>query len=240
MGWFRWISPLRLPPEFDLRTLGWKLASADDRGAHGYARLIDGAWANPTAPLPPVLLRRSLVLGIEASRDRAAWLACGFGDALAADTGLDEIAARALRLLEPRPSTHRRHGRLMLDRLARDARIDGQGLYLNAREFALLWRLSENPGVAIPRAELLYDVLGLSIEPGTNALAVHICRLRKKLHTTRLSHLLITGPGNGSYALLLDDTPPLPFGLRNGLDEAGFSSEDDSLEDGPLLEEAVE
>lgn len=235
MGWFRWISPLRLPLEFDLRTLGWKLASGEDRCAPGYVRLVDGLWARPAAPLPPAQRRRSLVLGIEASRDLAAWLACGFGDALAADTGLDEIAARALRLLEPRPSTHRRHGRLMLDRLARDARFDGQRLYLNAREFALLWRLSEDPGVAIPRAELLYDVLGLSIEPGTNTLAVHICRLRKKLHTARLSHLLITGPGNGSYAMLLDEAPPHPFGLRNGLDEAGFSSEDIAL-----LEEAAE
>ena len=235
MGWFRWISPLQLPPEFDLRTLGWKLASADDRGAAGYARLVDGVWAQPAAPLPPAQLRRSLVLGIENSRDRAVWLACGFGDALAADTGLDEIAARAERLLYPRPPTDRWHGKLMLDRLMRDACVDGQRLRLNPREFSLLWRLSEDPGVPISRAELLYDVLGLSIEPGTNALAVHICRLRKKLHTARLSHLLITGPGSGSYALSLDDAPPLPFGLRNGLDEAGFSGEDIDL-----LKEAAE
>ena len=235
MGWFRWISPLRLPPEFDLRTLGWKLASAEDHDSSAYARLVDGVWAQPAAPLPPAQLRRSLVLGIETSRDRAAWLACGFGDVLAAATGLDEIAARARRLLDPRPLTDRRHGRLMLDRLARDACVDGQRLYLNAREFALLWRLSEDPGVAIPRTELLHDVLGLSIEPGTNALAVHICRLRKKLHTARLSHLLITGTGNGSYALLWDEAPPLPFGWRNGLDEAGFSGEEITL-----LQEAAE
>lgn len=235
MGCFRWISPLRLPPEFDLRTLGWKLAGADDHGAHEYARLVDGVRAQPAAPLPLAQLRRSLVLGIDASHERAAWLAHGFGDVLAADTGLDEIAVRARRLLDPRPSTDRRHGRLMLDRLVRDACVDGQRLYLNAREFSLLWRLSEDPGVPIPRAELLHDVLGLSIEPGTNALAVHICRLRKKLHSARLSHLLITGPGNGSYALLLGDGPPHPFGSRNGLDGAEFSGEEIGL-----LEEAIE
>ena len=83
-------------------------------------------------------------------------------------------------------------------------------------------------------------MLGLTIEPGTNALAVHICRLRKKLHTARLSHLLITGPGNGSYALLFDEVTPHPFGWRNGLDESGFSDEDVLIEDGPLLEEAAE
>ena len=234
MGLFRWISPLRLPPEFDLRTLGWKLASADDRGTQGCARLVDGGWAQATAPLPPAQLLRSLVLGIDNSRDRAAWLACGFGDVLAATTGLDEIAARARRLLDLRPFTDRVHGKLMLDRLARDACVDGQRLRLHPREFSLLWRLSEDPGVAVSRAELLHDVLGLSIEPGTNSLAVHICRLRKKLHTARLSHLLITGPGNGSYALMLSDARH-PFNLRNGLDEAGISGEETAL-----LEEAAE
>ena len=132
-------------------------------------------------------------------------------------------------------SAARRHGRLALDPLARQATIDGCPLRLFPREFALLWRLSDEPGIPVSRAELLHDVLGLSIEPGTNALAVHICRLRKKLHSARLSHLLITGPGNGSYALLFDDASPRRFGLRNGLDEAGFSGEDVSL-----LEEAAE
>ena len=86
--------------------------------------------------------------------------------------------------------------------------MDGRRLRLYPREFALLWRLSLEPGATVPRAELLHDVLGLTIEPGTNALAVHICRLRKKLHAARLSHLLVTGPGDGSYALLVDADAP--------------------------------
>ena len=240
MDCFRWISPQRLPPEFDLRARGWCLAADGECERTDYVGLIDARASDARAsnagePLSSARRRRSLALGVDDSRERAGWLARGFGDALATDTGLDEIAARAGRLLARGWSAARRHGRLALDPLARQATIDGCPLRLFPREFALLWRLSDEPGIPVSRAELLHDVLGLSIEPGTNALAVHICRLRKKLHSARLSHLLITGPGNGSYALLFDDASPRRFGLRNGLDEAGFSGEDVSL-----LEEAAE
>ena len=240
MGCFRWISPQRLPLGFDLRARGWRLAADGEPDAIDCACLIDAQAVDTFNLLSATRRRRSLALGIADSRERALWLARGFGDALAWDTGLDEIAARAERLLVPVWAAIRRHGRLELDPVARDATVDRRRLRLFPREFALLWRLSEEPGAAVPRAELLQDVLGLTIEPGTNALAVHICRLRKKLHAARLSHLLVTGPGDGSYALLFDAEAPLGFGRRNALDGADFSGEDDSVEDGVLLEEAAQ
>ena len=240
MDCFRWISPQRLPPRFDLRARGWRFVAAGEPEAIDCARLIDAQAVDPFIPLSPVRRSRSLALGIADSRERALWLARGFGEALAGDTGLDEIAARAGRLLNPVWAVVRYHGRLELDPVVRDAAVDGRRLRLFPREFALLWRLSEEPGAAVPRAELLHDVLGLTIEPGTNALAVHICRLRKKLHAARLSHLLVTGPGDGSYALLFDAEAPLGFGRRNTLDDARFSGEDVSVDDGALLEEAAE
>jgi hypothetical protein len=81
----------------------------------------------------------------------------------------------------------------------------------------------------VPRAALLRDVLGLGIEPRTNALAVHVCRLRKKLHLARLAHLLVTAPGEGGYALVLDPAPP-----RIALDARGESGEEECA-----LEEAA-
>lgn len=229
---FRWISPQRLPTEFDLRRRGWRLAG--DVDAIDCVRLFDATGLKSGDKLFPVR-RRSLALGIDSSRERARWLARGFGDVLARGTGLDEIALRAGRLLAPHWSGIRRHGRLVLDPLARDAAIDGRRLRLFPREFALLWRLTDEPGTTVPRPELLHDVLGLTIEPGTNALAVHICRLRKKLHTARLSHLLVTGTGDGGYALLFDANAPRGFGRRNALDDAGVSGEEVKF-----LEEAAE
>ena len=231
---FRWISARQLPPGFDLRARGWRLSSDEVADPH-CVRLIDVHSIDPFDLLPPASRHRSLVLGVAESWERARWLRCGYGDALAWDIGLEELDLRVGRLLVPPWAAIRRHDRLALDPRKRDASVDGQYLRLHPREFALLWRLSDAPGVAVPRADLLHDVLGLTIEPRTNALAVHVCRLRKKLHTARLSHLLVTGPGGGSYALMADAGALPLFDWRNPLDDARFSGEEMAL-----IEEAAE
>ena len=217
-----------------MRARGWRLCGEGECGAD-CIRLIDAVSIDPFDLLPVARRNRSLVLGVPDSRVRARWLNRGYGDALAWETGLDEIAVRAERLLAPRWAAIRRHGRLELDPRRRDALADGRPLRLNPREFALLWRLSDEPGEAIPRTALLRDVLGLTIEPGTNALAVHICRLRKKLHRARLSHLLVTGAGDGSYALAPDSEARRLFDWRNPLDDRCVSGEEMAL-----IEEAAE
>ena len=217
-----------------MRARGWRLCD-DENGDPGCARLIDVLSLDPFDLLPPASRHRSLVLGVADSRQRARWLMRGYGDAVAWEIGLEELALRSARLLVPPWAAIRRHGRLELDPRKRDATVDGRRLRLHPREFALLWRLSDEPGDAVPRAGLLRDVLGLTIEPHTNALAVHICRLRKKLHTVRLSHLLVTGPSGGSYALTADaESPPL-FDWRNPLDDGCVSGEEMAL-----IEEAAE
>lgn len=231
---FRWISARPLPTGFDLRARNWRLCG-DESAEHGCARLIDVRSVDPFDLLPLASWHRSVVLGVAESRERAHWLTRGYGDALAWDVGLEELDLRCARLLVPRWEAVRRHGRLELDPRKRDVTVRGNQLRLLPREFALLWRLSEEPGEPIPRADLLRDVLNLSIEPRTNALAVHVCRLRKKLHTVRLSHLLVTGSSGGSYALMPDVGAPLLFGWRNPLDDAGFSGEEMAL-----IEEAAE
>lgn len=231
---FRWISARQLPPGFDLRTRGWRLCGGDDDDP-GCARLIDVLSLDPFDLLPSAGRHRSLMLGVGDSRERARWLTRGYGDAVSWDIGLEELALRAERLLIPSWAAIRRHGRLELDPGKRDVVVGGEYLRLHPREFALLWRLSDEPGDAVPRTDLLRDILGLTIEPHTNALAVHVCRLRKKLHTVRLAHLLATGPRGGSYALMPDaDAAPL-FDWRNPLDGADVSGEEMAL-----IEEAAE
>ena len=231
---FRWISARQLPPGCDLRARGWRLCG-DESCDPGCARLIDVLSVDPFDLLPPVSRHGSLVLGVADSQERARLLMRGYGDAVSWDIGLEELALRSARLLLPPWAAIRRHGQLELDPRKRDVLVHGRALRLHPREFALLWRLSDEPGAAIPRADLLRDVLGLTIEPHTNALAVHICRLRKKLHTARLSHLLITGPSGGSYALMADIGAPPLFDWRNPLDDRCVSGEEMAL-----IEEAAE
>ena len=231
---FRWISARPLPPGFDLRARNWRHCG-DQSPDDGCTRLVDVHSIDPFDLLPAASRNRSLVLGVGDSRDRARWLMRGYGDAVSWDISLDELNLRCARLLVPPWAAIRRHGRLKLDPRKRDAAVGGHYLRLHPREFALLWRLSDEPGDAVPRAVMLRDVLGLTIEPRTNALAVHVCRLRKKLHTARLSHLLVTGPRGGSYALMPDAEAPPMFDWRNPLDDSS-----DSGEEMALIEEAAE
>jgi hypothetical protein len=224
-----------LPVRFDLRQRGWRLIASAEPVHRECVRLTEPRADIFFKSLAAHLRDRSIVLGVNDSAERALWLARGFGDVLPEGAGLDEIAARARRLLAPARAAVRHHGRLALDPAARDASVDGRRLGLFPREFALLWRLAEEPGAAVSRTELLHDVLGLRIEPRTNTLAVHICRLRKKMHAARLSHLLVTGATGGSYALLFDAEGPVRFGTRIALDDGSVSGEDSEL-----LEEAAE
>jgi two-component system OmpR family response regulator len=69
-------------------------------------------------------------------------------------------------------------GPLTLDLLRRDARRGPSWLSLHPREFAVLWRLADEPGTLVSRRQLLTDVWRISQEPETNSVEVHVSRLR--------------------------------------------------------------
>ncbi len=106
-------------------------------------------------------------------------------------------------------------GPLRLDLFHRDAAYEGRWLALHPREFSLLWRLAETPEHTVSQRALLADVWRLPFEPGTNRVAVHIARLRRKLEAHGLDAMIDTdGPG---YRLIpcrasqsgLDSTPAM-------------------------------
>jgi two-component system OmpR family response regulator len=101
--------------------------------------------------------------------------------------------------------TRRQVGPLLLDLIERDARCEGRRLHLHPREFALLWRLSDADGEPVGRLALLRDVWQLRHPPETNSVAVHVCRLRRKLAAVGLATLILTEPGDAGYRLMLDE-----------------------------------
>ncbi len=207
MAWFQWISLRPLPPAWDLRRCGWGQAlGIDEASGNSIALLIDGGVPE-AAPgdLPPALRPRTVVLGLSDSAARAQWLAMGYADAMPIDLDINELGQRAARAVARQPDAASRHlGRLKLDLLTRDAQVAGHRLRLHPREFALLWRLAEVPGASVHRKVLLRDVFDLTIDPGTNRLAVHVCRLRKKLATAGFANLLATTLGESAYRLDVD------------------------------------
>jgi hypothetical protein len=204
MGCFQWISRAPLPSALDLTRRGWRRCEGQ---AERCARLIDArSLAGGPERYPPALRRHALVLGLHESAGRARWLAAGFADALGANVRLDELELKATRLLSTSAAaTELEHGALKLDLIARDAWAGDRRLRLNPREFALLWRLAETQGKPVEREALLHDVFDLGFDPGTNRVAVHVCRLRKKLAMGGLGNLLTTRPSDGAYCLILPE-----------------------------------
>ena len=101
-------------------------------------------------------------------------------------------------------SRFRAAGDVTLDLVHRDGRVDDHWLGLHPREFGLLWRLAEQPGEPVTRKQLLLDVWRIEYEPGTNSLAVHIARIRRKLEPHGLGALVATHP-DGGYLI---EAPP--------------------------------
>ena len=72
-------------------------------------------------------------------------------------------------------------GGLVIDRSAREVRVDGRAVVLTAKEFALLVFLCENRGKVKSREQLLARVWGSSYEGGPRTVDIHVRRLRAKL-----------------------------------------------------------
>ncbi len=214
---FRWHATGPMPAGIDLRRLGWQ--------ALGDTVQPDEAPLCPLLAIPtglPIIdwfalvgsdqpyRCRVLLFDIADPAERARLLRLGFGDALGPDTSLAEVEARALRVIKFAQSLprYRLLGQLRLDLLARDAFVARRPVGLNPREFALLWRLSDEPGRAVSPRDLLGDVWRLSFRPVTNSLAVHVSRLRAKLLLAGLDGLVETLP-DGAYRLALAGEPPV-------------------------------
>lgn len=216
---FRWLSASAIPQAHDLRLCGWVLLAPGEGAPASRPALLDDA--SLAAEIHGTMARATtMLIGIDSSEERARWLALGFGEVLAADVSLDELDQRAQRLsnaLEAIPR-RRRHERLELDLLLRDGFIDGRRLGLHPREFALLWRLAQNPGQPVSPKDLLSEVWQMNFRPETNSLAVHVCRLRAKLASAGLAGIVSTTP-EGCYALMAPDAPAIPLALRSRIDE---------------------
>ncbi len=143
-----------------------------------------------------------VAVGVDDPVERAGLLGRGFGDALGSRIAFVELGTRLLRLQAGSAVIPRRleAGPVTLDLFHRDGRVGRRWLGLHPREFKLLWRLAETPGVRVTSARLLSDVWRLEHLPETNSLAVHVSRLRAKLALARCEWLVETDR-RGGYRL---------------------------------------
>jgi two-component system response regulator QseB len=138
-------------------------------------------WRERGSTLPVLILTAR-----EGVQQRIAGLDAGADDYLIKPISTDELAARLramLRRATGRAQSEWTHGDLRYDTATRQVRWKGQPVELTAREVALLEVLLKHPQRVLSKAQLqeqLYDWSGR--EPESNALEVHVHRLRRKIH----------------------------------------------------------
>ena len=132
---------------------------------------------------------RSVILIVTARdrvNDRIAGLDAGADDYMVKPVDLDELSAR-LRAIDRRISGRndqlRIHGALTIDEPAHAVTLRGVPVALTGQEFAILLALARRPGAIVSRARLEEALYNWDNAVESNAIEVHIHRLRRKLGT---------------------------------------------------------
>ncbi len=125
-----------------------------------------------------------ILTALDRIADRIAGLDAGADDYLVKPFDLAELSARVnavARRAAGNPSPLVRFGELSIDRSARTVRRDGRDVDLTLREWALLDALLQRPGTILSKAQLEDSCYAMGDEIESNAIEVHVSRLRKKI-----------------------------------------------------------
>ncbi len=89
-------------------------------------------------------------------------------------------------------------GRLSVDLIAREVRVNGELIKLTPTEYGLLRALVQHAGRVVTHGQILRELWGPNVDQDTNYLRVYITGLRKKIEENpHMPRLLITEPGVG-------------------------------------------
>ncbi|HEU4407095.1 MAG TPA: response regulator transcription factor [Polyangiaceae bacterium] len=184
---------------YDLLVLDWMLPDGDGLGV---CRALRGRGS--TVPILMLTARGEVA-------DRVGGLEAGADDYLVKPFVLAELVARIRALLRRTAGAAGvlRVGALRIDRVAQGVTVDGRPLELRGREYALLLLLAARGGEAVSRAEILREVWGMTRDPGSNVLEVHVRRLRENLGPFAWMVATVRGVG---YRLLAERPAARPDG----------------------------
>ncbi|MDX6302260.1 MAG: two-component system, OmpR family, response regulator [Nocardioidaceae bacterium] len=120
--------------------------------------------------------------------ERVAGLEAGADDYLVKPFALEELHARLRAIRRRRELDDGQRvvvGDVVLDRLKQRVWVDGAEVRLSRRELAMLTSLMENRGHVVSRSRLFDDVWADEVDISSNAIDVHMSRLRSRLESSR-------------------------------------------------------
>jgi two-component system KDP operon response regulator KdpE len=145
-----------------------------------------------------------IVLTVRAEEsDKVAALDAGANDYVTKPFGVQELLARVRALLRSvpagteGPATYAYRG-LLIEPLTREVSVDGIGVALTRKEFALLALLARHAGRVVTQPQLLREIWGDGHQQDTHYLRVLVGRLRHKLGDSATApRWMVTEPGVG-------------------------------------------
>jgi DNA-binding response OmpR family regulator len=193
---------LEAAAKLDVNAYDVVVLDRDLPGIHGdvLCQMITDPAGAPRAASGPDIGARAMVLMLTAAGtpgDRVTGLGLGADDYLAKPFHFPELVLRVRALARRQPSAR---GRLLraagieLDQVRRTVTRDGRNLDLSVKEFGVLEALLAASPAFLSAEDLLERVWDEHVDPFTNAVAVAIGRLRRKLGDPPV---ITTTPGVG-------------------------------------------
>ena len=143
--------------------------------------------------LPVIIISARDALG-----DRVKGLDLGADDYLVKPFELEELEARVRALIRRRATRvtpQLTFGRLTLDLVAREARVDGERVELTPREWAIMELFVTQPGVALAKERMVQSLSSWDDTLSANAVEVYVSRLRSKFEPAGLRIRTVRGYG---------------------------------------------
>lgn len=125
-----------------------------------------------------------ILTALDQVSDRIAGLNAGADDYMVKPFDLAELSARigsVARRYTGNPNPIMTLGVLDIDLAARNVRINGKAVVLTAREWVLFEAFLQRPGQLLSKTQLEERLYSFDTDVDSNAIEVHISRLRKKL-----------------------------------------------------------